>query len=191
MPRPDLLVLVKHARPEVDPALPSSQWTLGVEGLEGSLRLAQRLRPLELDLVVSSVEPKAAETARIVARELELPVQSGHDLHEQERASAGYLDANRFQAAIKHVFAAPGEVVFGEESGDAAGARFGNAVDALAEAHPGRRLCIVAHGTAIALHLERRYGVDGWSTWQALDGLPSYVVVDRRARTVVELVRSV
>lgn len=191
MPRPDLLVLVKHARPDVDPALPSSAWTLGVEGLEGSVRLAEKLRPLALDLVVGSVEPKAAETARIVAKELDLPFQTGHDLHEQRRASAGYLDAQRFQDAIRQVFAHPGELVFGEETGDAAGRRFGTAVDLLAKAHPGRRLCVVAHGTVIALHLERAYGVDGWSTWRALDGLPAYVVVDRRAKAIVDVVRSV
>ena len=190
MPRPDLLVLVKHARPEVDPARPSSQWTLGVEGLEGSLRLAERLRPLAVELVVSSVEPKAAETGRIVASALDVPFQTGHDLHEQERATAGYLDPQRFQTAIQQLFRHPDEVVFGEESGDAAGRRFGAAVDALARAHRGRRLCVVAHGTVIALHLERVYGADGWSTWKALD-VPSYVVVERRTKAIVEVVRSV
>jgi broad specificity phosphatase PhoE len=175
----------------VDPSLPSAQWTLGVEGMQGSLRLAERLRPLELDLVVSSVEPKAAETARIAAKALDLPFQSGHDLHEQERASAGYLDANRFQSAIQQLFASPSTLVFGEETGDAAGQRFGAAVDALVKVHGGRRLCIVAHGTVIALHLEREYGVDGWATWKALDGLPCYVVVDRGSRAIVEVVRRV
>jgi broad specificity phosphatase PhoE len=188
--RADLLVLVKHARPEVDPNRPSKAWTLGVEGLEGSLRLAERLRPLDLDLVVSSVEPKAAETARIVAKALDLPYQSGHDLHEQARETAGYLDANRFQSAIQQLFATPSQLVFGEETGDAAGQRFGTALDLLARAHPDRRLCVVAHGTVIALHLERAYDVDGWSTWKALDGLPCYVVVVRRTKDVLEGVRS-
>jgi broad specificity phosphatase PhoE len=191
LPRGDLLVLVKHARPEVDPARPSREWTLGVEGLQGSLRLAERLRPLDLDLVVSSVEPKAVETGRIVAKALDLPYQSGHDLHEQARASVGYLDANRFSAAIQQLFASPSQLVFGEETGDAAGRRFGTALDLLAKAHPDRRLCIVAHGTVIALHLERAYDVDGWSIWKALDGLPCYVVVDRRTKAVLEVVRSV
>ena len=191
--RPDLLVLVKHARPEVDPALPSAEWTLGVDGFEGSLRLAEKLRTLDLDLdlVVASTEPKATETGRIAAGALDLPFQTGHDLHEQRRRTVGYLDAGQFQAAIQRLFARPTELVFGEETGDAAGHRFGRAVDVLAKAHPGKRLCIVAHGTVIALHLERAYDVDGWSTWKALDGVPSYVVVDRRAKTIVEVVRSV
>ena len=190
MPRSDLLVLVKHARPEVDPARPSSEWTLGVEGLEGSLRLATRLRPLDLDVIVASVEPKAAETGRIVAKELDLPFQTGHDLHEHDRRTAGYLDASRFHDAIRQLFASPAELVFGDESGDAAGVRFGAALDALARVHRGKRLCVVAHGTVIALHLERQYGADAWSTWQALD-VPSYVVVDRRDKAVIDVVSPV
>lgn len=190
MTRPDLLVLVKHARPDVDPALPSSRWTLGVEGFDGSRRLAERLRPLDLDVVVGSVEPKAAETGRIVAQELGLPFSTGPGLHEQERTSAGYLDATRFRDAIRQLFASPRDLVFGDETGDKAGARFGAALAALGEAHPERRLCVVAHGTVIALHLEREYGADGWSIWQALD-VPSYVVVDRRTKEIVDVVSSV
>lgn len=188
--RADLIVLVKHARPDVDRSRPSEEWTLGVEGLEGSLRLAERLRPAGVELVVTSVEPKALETGRLVAQALDVPSQSGHDLHEQRRRTAGYLDGPMFDAAIRRLFAEPGSVVFGEESGDAAATRFEAAVEALRRVHRGRRLCVVAHGTVISLHLERRYGVDGYTTWKSL-GTPSYVIVDRRTRAVVDVVPSV
>ena len=92
--------------------------------------------------------------------------------------------------AIRRFFAEPAAVVYGDESADAAFARFSSAVDALVAAHRGKRLCIVAHGTVMSLLLGRRYGVDELSTWQAL-GTPAYVVVDRRSRSVVEVVRSV
>ncbi len=187
---PDLLVLVKHARPEVDPTRPAAEWTLGVDGFEGSRRLAERLRPVGLDLVVSSVEPKAAETGRIVADGLGLTWQTGHDLHEHVRQTARYLSQAMFEASIRRFFDSPSAVVFGEESADAAFNRFSTAVDVLVKAHAGRRLAVVAHGTVIALLLSRRYGVDAFATWKALD-LPSYVVVDRRSKTVVDVVVSV
>ena len=186
----DLLVLVKHARPDVDPARPAAEWTLGVDGMEGSLRAAERLRPLPIDLVVSSVEPKATETGRIIAESLDRPWQTGHDLHEHVRRSTGYLDRPSFEAAIRRFFDEPGAVVFGDESADRAFARFSSAVDALVRAHHGKRLCVVAHGTVISLLLSRRYGVDAWSTWKSLD-TPSFVVVNRRTRTVLDVVGSV
>jgi broad specificity phosphatase PhoE len=191
VPAPDLLVLARHARPEVDPSQPSSSWTIGVDGIEGSMRMAERLRHLGIDLVVSSVEPKAAETGRLVASALDLPFQTGHDLHEHVRTSTGFLDRGVFEASVRRFFAEPSAKVFGDETADAAAARFGAAVDAIVKVNRGRRLCIVSHGTVMALHLERRYDADGWSTWKGLVGLPCYVVVDIRARTIVEVVNSV
>lgn len=186
----DLLVLARHARPDVDPARPSAEWTLGVDGMQGSLRLAERLRGLAIDLVVSSVEPKAVETARLIASTLELPSQSGHDLHEHIRSSTGFLDGDSFETSMQRLFAEPDRLVFGDETANAAAARFEAALEALHRVHRGRRLCVVSHGTVMALHLERRYGVDGWSTWKAL-GLPAAVVVDRRTRTMLDVIRDV
>ena len=186
----DLLILAKHARPEVDPTVPSARWTLDADGVAGARRLAERLRPLAVQRVVTSVEPKAAETGRVVAEVLDLPYQTGHDLHEHVRPVPGFQARDDFEANIRRLFAEPGRVVFGAESADAAAQRFGTALDALARAYRGVRLCVVAHGTVISLHLERRYGTDGFATWQTLD-VPSYVVVDRRTRTVVDVVRSV
>ena len=186
----DLLVLVKHALPDVDPTVPAASWTLGVAGIEGSLRLAEQLRGRGIDLVVASVEPKAAETGRLVAQALDLPFQTGHDLHEHLRPEPGFQERVVFEAAVRRFFDEPSRVVFGAESADAAFTRFSGAVEALRRAHRGRRLCVVAHGTVISLLLGRRYDVDSWSTWQAL-GTPSFVVVDTRAEAVVEVVRSV
>jgi broad specificity phosphatase PhoE len=190
MARHDLLVLVKHALPDVDPRLPASEWLLGPEGRAGAMRLAERLAPVGLRRIVASVEPKAADTARLVADHLDLDFQTGHDLHEHRRRKAGYLDKPLFEASVRRVFAEPDKVVFGEESGAAAAARFGAAVDLLAKAYPHERMAVVAHGTVIALHLADRYGADGFSTWKAL-GVPSFVVVERRTRAIVDVVPQV
>ncbi len=189
-PRPDLLILVKHAVPEVDPAKPPAQWELGVPGVDASRRLAAHLRDSGVDLVVSSVEPKAAETGRIVADVLDLPWQTGHDLHEHVRPEAGMLEQADFEAALRRFFDTPEAVVFGAESADTAFARFDAAVEALCRVHKDKRLCIVAHGTVISLYLARRCDVNAFATWKAL-GLPSYVVVDRKAQAVADVVTSV
>jgi broad specificity phosphatase PhoE len=186
----DLLVLARHARPEVDPDRPSATWTLGSEGREGARRLATEIGPLGVQLVVTSIEPKAVETGRVVAEDLDVQWQTGHDLHEHVRTSTGYLARDDFDASIRRFFAQPSSTTFGDESADAAASRFATAVNAVCRVHRGTRLCIVAHGTVMALHLERVYGLDGFATWKALD-TPCYAVVDRRSRSLVELVRSV
>ncbi len=182
------LVLVKHSHVDVVPGHPPRTWELSVEGRRRAVLLAERLADFHPARVVSSVEPKAVETAEIVAQRLGVPAVTAPALHEHERETAPFLGAEAFAAAMAWLFDEPDKVVFGEESADAAGDRFAAAVDALA-AGEGDQI-IVAHGTVIALYVSRVAGIDPYSLWQSLE-LPSYVVLTQGARKRVEIVMSV
>jgi broad specificity phosphatase PhoE len=187
---PELLILVRHARPEVDASMPRVDWTLGEEGLAAAARLAEQLRPIGVDVVVSSTERKAKDTGAVIAHALGVTFQTGQDLDEHRRPRVGLLSDEVFGASMRDFFARPDQRVFGDESAAAAQSRFGAAVDALVKAHHGRRLVVVTHGTVLALHLAARYSVDAWSTWQRL-GQPAYVVVEQRTKTIVDIVTAV
>jgi broad specificity phosphatase PhoE len=187
---PELLVFVRHARPEIDASVPRTDWALGEDGVLASARLAERLRPIGVDIVVSSTERKAMDTGRVIADTLGVTFQTGHALEEHHRSDVGLLSEEVFRASMKGLFATPDKRVFGDESAAAAETRFSAAVDALVKAHHGRRIVLVAHGTVLALHLAARYRVDAWSVWQRL-GQPAYVVVEQRTKTIVDLVTDV
>ena len=186
------LVLVKHSHVDAVPGRPARTWELSGEGRRRARLLAGRLAEFAVARVVSSVEPKAVETAEIVAQRLGVPSARLPGLHEQLRDTAPYLGDDDFQAAIAWLFDEPNKVVFGEESADAAGDRFAAAVDALAEdaAAAGRDAIVVAHGTVISLYVARVAGIEPFPLWQSL-GLPSYVVLSQGARRQVEIVTGV
>ena len=184
---PGRLVLVKHSHVDVVPGLPPRRWELSAEGRRRALVLADRLAEFGAVQVVSSIEPKAAETAEIVAQRLGVPAVTAKGLHEHERETAPFLGAEAFAAAVAWLFEEPGRVVFGEESADSAGDRFAAAVEALSGDHDE---IVVAHGTVIALYVSRIAGIDPYPLWQSL-GLPSYVVLSRGARPQVEVVTGV
>ena len=79
------LVLVKHSMPEIEPDRPASDWRLGALGRQRAELLASRLRDLSPEVVWSSREPKAVETAEIVAASLGAPVQIADGLEEHHR----------------------------------------------------------------------------------------------------------
>jgi broad specificity phosphatase PhoE len=167
-----VLVLVKHSLPVVDPAVPPAQWHLGSEGYARCTRLAAHLSAFVPATVVSSTEPKAAETARAVTDAVELDER----LREHDRSSTPWLDGQEFEQAVAAAFERPDEVVFGHETITGARERFGAAVDEhLARARD--TLIVVAHGTVIAAYAAERADVDGFSLWRSL-GLPSLVVLD-------------
>ena len=181
------LVLVKHSQVDVVPGRPARSWELSEEGRRRALLLAERLAEFGAARVVSSIEPKAVETAEIVAQRLGVPAVTAAGLHEHERETAPFLGAEAFATAMAWLFDEPGKVVFGEESADAAADRFAAAVDVLVG---DTDKIVVAHGTVIALYVSRVAGIDPYSLWQSL-GLPSYVVLSQGTRRQVEIVTSV
>ena len=107
------LVFVRHALPCIDPSLPARAWRLSEEGRQRSRILAGRLSKFQPAAVYSSVEPKAVETAEIVAAECRQPVVIVPDLHEHDRRNVGFLDDQAFEAAIRRLFRSPDERVVG------------------------------------------------------------------------------
>lgn len=178
---PGRLVLVRHSHVDVIPGTPARTWRLSAEGRRRAALLADRLRDFQAARVLSSVEPKAVETAAIVAAALGVPVVTVPGLHEHARERVPYLGAEEFEAAVARLFAEPRHLVFGEESADAAAARF---ADTLAGVIGDGDEIVVAHGTVIALHVSRICGIEAFPFWRSL-GLPSYVVLSARGVEVV------
>lgn len=191
MPR---LVLVKHAMPAIEPAVPARAWPLSAQGRVDAERLAQALTAHRPTRLLSSTEPKAVQTAAVLAERLGLPSATRPDLHEHDRRGVGFLSDAGFEAAVARFFERPEELVMGAETAAQAADRFTAAVDALMEEPAGQgdrgsqralavdeagegATVVVAHGTVIALYLARRAGLDGHATWKRL-GLPSYAVLD-------------
>lgn len=174
------LILVKHALPLVEPAIPAAEWRLSPLGRERCASLADWLRSYLPFAIFTSQEPKASETGQLTARLLNIPCQARPGLHEHVRPQAGLLSHSEFQASVRSLFEQPAQVVYGSESANQACARFSKTVDLLLQesaARPGG-LVIVAHGTVISLFSAMRASLPPYPLWQSL-GLPSAVVFER------------
>ncbi|HEX2623298.1 MAG TPA: histidine phosphatase family protein [Phototrophicaceae bacterium] len=171
------LILVKHAMPDIIPDVPARDWLLSDQGRQDCLTLADQLVLYKPDTVITSHEPKASETGRIVANRLHLPVTEADDLHEHDRRQEPYQDAGSFQARVQAFFTRPDNLVYGLETANAAHDRFAEAVDLVLQECTGKTPVIVAHGTVISLYVARQLGIDPYLLWKALL-LPSFLVLD-------------
>lgn len=61
------LILVRHAKPIIDPEVAAQGWKINGSEIGVVSRLATRLRAYGPDGIVSSLEPKALETGRVLA----------------------------------------------------------------------------------------------------------------------------
>ena len=145
--------------------------------------MAEALRPYAPRLFVSSPEPKARETAALVAGALGVPCELDQDLREHGRSSVSQLPQERFRAAIADLFAHSEELVFGDETGVAAEQRFTQAVERVCSLHKDGTVVLVSHGTVISLYVARISDCDAFTFWKEL-GLPAFVVITLAGLTV-------
>jgi broad specificity phosphatase PhoE len=180
------LILVRHSQVAPDPAVPSKQWRLSWPGRDLCVPLAEALRPYTPEILVSSDEPKAIETAGLIADQLGLSVHiaAGLDEHRRPYVAEGFMDL------MQHFFEAPGERVFGEESAAEATDRFTAAIDDALQAHADSTVAIVTHGTVIALYAAPLFGLQPHVLWTRMSH-PSFVVLGPDAGAGLAVVESV
>ena len=178
------LILIKHSLPEIVESLPAHEWRLSDEGRVRAQRLAEQLTPFHPEAIFSSIEPKAKETAAIIASRYNLELYVADGLHEHDRSTTPFLSTDQFQAAIREFFEKPDTLVFGSETADEAYTRFSTAVNTVRKNYANETIVIVSHGTVIALLVSRLLGISDLLIWSEL-GLPSYVVFDMRKNTLI------
>jgi 2,3-bisphosphoglycerate-dependent phosphoglycerate mutase len=176
------LIFVRHGRPAINPATPPPNWSLAPEGRDDVAQLAADIAPFAPRDVLSSPEPKAVQTAEIIANALGLAVRIDHRLEEHQRPVLGFGAEEAFQAFIARVFAEPGWSSPGGESLDQARARLTTALDD----HPTRPLIVVTHGTILSGFLASRIGVPAHDLWRSL-GTPDAFVLDADGTLITRL----
>ena len=184
------LLLIKHARPEVIPTVPAHEWHLGEQGKELSRKLGQRLLPYNLKQVLSSEEPKAVETAQIVAAQLSIPSIAVPGLQEHDRSNVPQMEPRVFQSAVAQFFQKPARLVLGRETAEEVYERFEEAMRRLLTTYTDGDLAVVSHGTVIALYLYKQAKLNPYHIWRDL-ALPSYVVLSLDDFKVLETVAKI
>lgn len=181
------LLLVKHSLPDMQADLPAREWVLSAEGRNRAERLAKLLEQYRPEAVISSVEPKAFQTAEVIAKGLSLSVHVFDGLHEHDRSNAPFYSPEEFQSLVREFFARPAELVFGAETAVQALGRFQAAVQTVRGHFPDQTITLVAHGTVIALFVEDLTRCNGYELWCQL-GLPALVVLDVESRHLLETI---
>ena len=170
------LILVKHALPEITPTLPAKQWHLSGLGRTQCALLDDQLATYAPATLVSSLEPKALETARLVAARMHTSVQIVDGLHEHDRSNTSWLGSEEFDRAVAAFFHRPAELVLGCETAQQASERFAKTIAEVISQYVAQNIIVFTHGTVLSLYVARVTGLEPFALWKSL-GLPSFVVL--------------
>jgi broad specificity phosphatase PhoE len=182
------LILIKHARPQQVEGVNPHDWELSEVGKVSCSTLAERLKPWRPEVIVSSPETKAGQTAEIVGLALGVPWHTMDGLQEHDRSNVPIMRTGEFISSMAQFFRVRDALVLGDETADEAERRIVAAVDRAMREHEGKMVAVVTHGTVLALYAAARLGMDAFATWRKM-GLPSFIVVeDGKAAHVIETI---
>lgn len=161
--------MIRHAPPLRDGGRPPAEWDLDPDGIGAILGLADALKALGLQRLVTSNEHKAVQTGSVLGDLLDLPTSSDPRLNEVHRPPVAGSGA--FTRSVWDYLA--GSSIAGWEPRQSVVERMHAAVeDALANGASG----IVSHGTAIALFLEHLGLVRAPEFWSDLTSPDAWLV---------------
>ncbi len=183
------LVLVKHSLPEIEPGKPASAWRLGAVGRRRCEALAVGLGDFSPEVIWSSREPKAVETADLVAGALGVPVRVADGLEEHHRENVPFLPEEDFEEMVERLLCNPGQLVFGAETADQARDRMAASIERVIKADQADSI-VVTHGTVIALYVASVADIRPVGLWKRL-GLPSFIVLTVPSMAIHSIVESV
>jgi 2,3-bisphosphoglycerate-dependent phosphoglycerate mutase len=159
------LLFIRHAEPEriapgrgvpADPALTA-------RGREQADRLAAWLALEPIDVVLTSPQRRAVETAEPIARAHGLQVEVVDGLMEYDAQSDSYIPMEELRSTNDPHLSAMYEgrwEEFGAESTATFRARVATTLDEVVAANPGRRVVAVCHGGVINVALAVVLGLD-------------------------------
>ena len=175
------LYLIRHAHSQRT-ALPAETWALSEPGIRQARQLAELPFWQDVQIICSSVEPKALQTAQIVAERRSLPVEPVFDLRELRRTEGFVLD---YYAAVRQVLENPFKSFNGWEPAGEAQTRILTAIERLWMLHEGETLVVVSHGLVLTLYLA--YLTDSAPTLDLWHSLPfaSAVQVNPEVRAIL------
>src|SRR5262245_45368785 len=125
------LILIRHANSQPVAGRSPHRWVLSDEGRHKCTLLTERLRPYNIAHLYTSDEPKSLQTAGQIAFYLgRLPTTLDDQLRETHRETAPfYEDIPAFHKAIQAAMNHPQQLLYGEETFEAARMRFTNVVN--------------------------------------------------------------
>lgn len=96
-----------HPQVKIDPAASVPSWGLSEIGKARTEVLSTTRWLSDTTQIVCSGERKAIETAEILGRALNVPVEVREAMHENDRSATGFLPPDEFEAVADQFFAQP------------------------------------------------------------------------------------
>ncbi len=143
-------IFLRHALTKFDPKKPAHKWILGDEGIEQISKICDDEILQNVDLIISSTEKKAIQTAFYIAKKTEKEIVTNPALNELDRGEKVIETTKEYRHYVKAIFSQIH--VGGWESTEAALRRIKNEIIKINKENTEKTILIVSHGIILSLY---------------------------------------
>ncbi len=149
---------LRHGKTKVDKELPISQWVLSDVGEEQARQRAQEGTFDEIDVIFSSTEEKAYQTAKPIADKLQKEIIQLEEISELNRNRGGFMEAEEYEKAVEYCLLNPEKSVNSWETAESALRRFSQKIEELDSMYENKKILVVGHGYTINMYFAKLLG---------------------------------
>ena len=149
---------LRHGKTIVDRKMPISKWVLSDMAEKQAYQLAEDGIFNGVDVIFSSTEEKAYQTAKPIADALKKEVLQLSEIAELNRDAGGFMEAEAYEKAAKYCLTHAAESISNWETAESALNRFSKKIEKLDVEYDNTVILIVGHGYTINMYFAKLLG---------------------------------
>ena len=164
-------IFFRHALTEIDETKPAENWVISDEGIENVCETISTGEFDDVDVIISSSEKKAIQTAYYLAERIEKEIILNPNFRELERKGDFLGTKEDYETRVWRIFKNQTECSFGWETAERALIRFKQGITRLENTYSGKKIFVVSHGIVLTLFLADYYKWDAnkaYDYWKEL-----------------------
>lgn len=156
------IVFIRHSKTDRNPKVPITCWGLSESGIELAKQLSEHEVIKKINVIYSSFQTKALETAVIVAKPNAIPIKADDRLTEVTSFTGPFEpDFDQYTKNVHDYYHDDIDRIAGGETKEEALKRFNTAIDSIVSAESDKEyIGIVSHGNILTLFSAQYKEVD-------------------------------
>ena len=145
-----LITLIRHSKTKFQKDVPNVLWQLTEEGIDLASKLSLQKEIQDIEVLYSSLQTKALQTALILAKDNHIPIKTNKDLTELTSITNGFIED--FEGSVRKLYSGEIKNINDGETIEECSVRFNNAIEEIIKTESNcQNLGIVAHGNVLSI----------------------------------------
>lgn len=145
------MVFIRHSKSLVNPNIPITSWGLSEEGRILAKKLNSLSQIKTIEVIYSSLQPKALETAALATENLGIQIKTDNNLTESTSFTNKFVSLKELEENTRKYYAEKILSIHGGETFVQAQERFAKALEEIVKKEQGKEnIGIVSHGNILA-----------------------------------------